>query len=276
MALLVAFCVALPGTAEAATAKVKDIDSDYYGSAQTYKFDITNDGKKDKVKVSYASKAVKVSVNGESALSVKVPKAGLYIDLKLITLKNGKDFLYLHAAGYSKGDDSATTVEGVYCYVDGKLKACFTNNIAKNVQYTTIKKIKVSGNTVKATYYAQSQRVGEMKFTYSYKYKNGTLKRAATSDSFKAYSNTADKMTTGYFTTAHKIKAKASASSKAKTVTLAKNTKVKVTQVSVKDKTMWFKMTTKSGTTCWVKNIGSCGSDGTYDTCLQEGGHLAG
>lgn len=261
LALLVAFCVSAPSAAEAATPSKKTIYSySTWSSAMSHRtatvsdYDVTNDGKKDKVKIVLSGtnrdwyESLAIYVNGKKALSSKL--GAFDCKIQLITLKNNKKFLYVESV-----ENNQDGLYGVYRYTGGKFKSCFTDDIVKGIVHCSISSLKVSGNSVKATYTVVSYGTGVSKLSYTYKYKKGTLKRASsTADSYSAISSSKGKYTKGYFTCAKKINAKASASTKAKTKTLKKGTKVKITKMVIKNKTMWLKVKTKSGTSCWIKS----------------------
>lgn len=280
LAALIALCIVMPNAAEAATPSMKPIvkaglenyDAKAHSKSKTVsKYDVTNDGKKDKVKVKLSSKkgsytiTAAVYVNGKKVFS----KGGIYeggsCSVQQITLKNGKKFVYIQIGSHS--DDSNFT--GIFKYSKGKLKACGTSNL-KGAHYSDIT-VKVSGNSVKATYHCQPYRVGITEFAFTYKYKKGTLKRSSTTSSVGIYKRYAG-YTKGYFTTSHKIKARAAASDKAKAKTLKKNTQVMVTKVALKGNTLWFKMVSKSGATYWVKNISKPCVEVKYplNACIKE------
>lgn len=275
LTLLIAVCVVMPHTAEAATPSLKTMCHVYKEGSGTAsktikKYDVTNDKKKDTVKVKLASGenafTLSVYINGKRALKTTAgTNWDAYCGLDLITLKNGKHYLYLYAGGGS--DDGG--LFGVYRYSKGKLKSIVNSRDAGNgftstwvIPYSANNKLKVSGNTVKVTFAGCSYRMGYVNWSYTLKYKKGTLKRTG-----KAANSC--KLDRSYVTAAHNIKAKTSASNKAKNKTLKKNTQVKLTKVIAKDKTMWFKVKTKSGQAYWIKNLAKYCDKGT-STCFKE------
>lgn len=267
LALFISLCVAQPSTAQAATPSVKTLFSYSYvgGNAAVTKtvkkYDVGGSSKKDTVKFKFdTDRSFSMSINGKRVYYNR--DGSMFEKVQLITLKNGKKFIYFYSEGSSTGADS-----GVYKYSDGELKKVFSGKIAKNLLYCHITSVKVSGNTVKANFAATDARFGLLKFSYSYKYKKGTLKRTSSSTStVTAYTcaKSDNVYSKGYFTAKHKVKAKASASSKAKTKTIKKGTKVKIVKAKVANKALWLKVKTKGGTTYWVKSADSCSSHSRY------------
>lgn len=277
MALAVLFCIAMPSTAQAATASSKTIynhkTSHKLGDLATVsKYDVTGDKKKDMLSFltekSGDDAKLTIYIGNYKALTVKAPKTNFAAKVKLLTLKNGKKFLFISTQGGS--DDEGLNNDGVYRYKSHKLKAVLKAKAAKGLRYNDIRSVKVSGNSVTVKYNAMSLTAGVMQFSYKYKYKKGTLKAASSSSVIKAHSTAANKMVTGWFTAAHNINAKASASSSAATKVLAADTKVKFTKVALKGKVLWFKVKSESGSSYWIKNSTKDDGNGTYDTCFKE------
>lgn len=276
LALLITFCAVMPNEAEAVTPSKKTIYSyNSYSnpySASTNEYDIDNDGNSDEVdfeawyRGSYTH-WLKIKVNGKTAYNSGKIYGTASFKVQLLTLENGKKFYYIECYG-----DNYDGIYGIYRYSKGTLKKCCSNEDVKGFSHSYINSIKLSGNKVLVNYRGLSNRFGNMKYSYTYKYQKGTLKRtSSTASKFSVQSSKTGKYTKGYFTAAHKIKAKSSVSSKSKTKTIYKNTKVKITKVAIKGKTMWFKVISKSGKTYWINNMSSaCTNSSAGNKCFKE------
>lgn len=105
-------------------------------------------------------------------------------DAKLISLKNGKKFLYLYAGA----EDGDGYVCGIYRYVSGKWKEVVDiASVFKNYGMHLNGNIaSVSGNNIKVRFYVMSWSTGPSTIDYTYTYKNGTLKRTGSYGIYKA------------------------------------------------------------------------------------------
>lgn len=105
-------------------------------------------------------------------------------DAKLISLKNGKKFLYLYAGA----EDGDGYVCGIYRYVSGKWKEVVDiASVFKNYGMHLNGNIaSVSGNNIKVRFYVMSWSTGPSTIDYTYTYKNGTLKRTGSYGTYKA------------------------------------------------------------------------------------------
>ena len=219
------------------------------------KYDITNDGQKDLLSIQVGNRFhnsyenIYFYINGQLCY-----KSELLFTCKvqLLTLKSGKKFIYFVSRGGS--DDG---YYNVLQYKGGKLKTVLNQYISKGIRHAWITKLKVSGNYVRVTFGNSPYATGYIKCTYNYKYKKGTLKRTKyTPKAVKYYirGKRGYTPTTGYITTACKLKVYKSASKKSKKSYLKKGTKVKIVAIKIKKKTMWFKLKPKSGKARWLKN----------------------
>jgi hypothetical protein len=225
---------------------------------KTYtKYDVTGDGKKDTVSFKSEMKNVftfRAYVNKKCALTVELDDYPYYYTtIKLITLKNGKKYLYLHLAG----DDDDGPYD-LYTYKNGKFKK--EVNLIKNVPngYMPTPEIsKVSGNKIyfKTTYCTDV--VGGMRYNFTYQYKSGKLK--LTSNTFKVTgygisSKGGIAKKAGTFSLAKSVKLYSKKTLKGKTFTLSKGTKVKVTKIYITSKTVSYYVKASNGKSGWLKD----------------------
>ncbi len=218
-------------------------------------YDITGDNEADKIRINTYQIddewmcGGNVEINGKTCYTLDPADYFLWIDVKLYTLKNGKNFLYIITTEYNDYATSAVLLQ----YKSGKLKTVvdFYKTVYKFGTPTYDCKVKkVSGNTMTLQFAINSYTTSGTKFQMKYKYKNGTLKRTSNKTStfslnFKRGKNT--------FTTNKKLTVYSSPTSK-KTKTLAKGTKIKITQIYQKGSQMYMKYkTTKTKKTGWIK-----------------------
>lgn len=238
---------------QAATASVVT-----FKESKTYtKYDVTGDGVKDTV--SFKSEMKKVFtfsayVNDECALTVELDGYPDYIStIKLVTLKNGKKYLYLHLAG----DDDMGPYD-LYTYKNGKFEK--EVNLIKNVPngyMPTAQISKVSGNKIyfKNTYC--SNVLGGIIYNTTYKYKSGKLKLTSNTYKIAGYGR-AEKggiaKKTSTFSLAKSVKLYSKKTLKGKTFTLSKGTKVKVTKIYITSKTVSYYVKTSNGKSGWLKD----------------------
>lgn len=171
------FCTVIPFKIEghAQSASLKKLKADV-----TYRsFDITGDGERDSFRIKQTGHrydfytGLQVLVNGN--ISYQINDTFCHTNAKLISLSNGKKFLFL----YSEMDEYDGPVCAILQYKNGKFKKVvdFRKNLIKHGTHPYGVVTSVSGNTIKAKAYVMSYSLGpsdyEMQFTYS----NGTLKQ---------------------------------------------------------------------------------------------------
>lgn len=143
-------------------------------------YDVTGDRKADTVYIylgrdsSYSYSSIYVYINQKLAFHSNTNF--YYLAAQLITLKNGKAFLYLKASG----DNDDADICGIYKVSNDKLKQIVDCNkgFGKKVGSHTGGEItKVSGNAMKVRFSVMAFMSGRTEAEYTYKYKSGTLKK---------------------------------------------------------------------------------------------------
>lgn len=150
-------------------------------------YDITGDRKKDTFYIKtipgkYDSYSTAVlSINGKAVWQVKNTRF-YEMKAKLITLSNGKPFLYLYAVS----DNGDGPVCGLFQYKSG--------NLRQVINFKTLFKdygmhqngdiVKLGKDRLTARFYVMSYSLGPSYVDYTYAYQSGTLKRTSTTGSF--------------------------------------------------------------------------------------------
>lgn len=152
------------------------------------KYDITGDGKADKIKFTkykkdaYDTYGVKIVVNGKTVYCNKTERSLEGPMAELLTLKNGKPFLHVYMV--IENDD--TSLDSIFYYKNGKLaEALNLHKLMSGYGSHLYSDIKVNGNSFKITQQIYSYTVGASKTTLTYAFSGSKLKRASnTSDLF--------------------------------------------------------------------------------------------
>lgn len=150
-------------------------------------YDITGDRKKDTFYIKTVPdkhgnySAAVVSINGKAVWQVKNT---YFFDVKakLITLANGKPFLYLYAVA----DNGGGPVCGLFQYQSGKLRQVinFRTLMQDYGIHPSGEIVRLGSNKVTARFYLMSYSLGPAYIDYTYTYQSGTLKRSSTMGSF--------------------------------------------------------------------------------------------
>lgn len=194
-------------------------------------FDITGDRKADKILIkilgndSDAGTGIEISVNGR--VKYRFDREYFYsVSARIYTLKNGKPFLYLYCEG-DNGDGPCILLQ----YKSGKFKKVidFQNMFSGYGYHSSGRVISISGNKINAEFSLMSYTLGSSYYTYTYKYKNGTLKRSGdigNVENMYTMSGVAKIMTAG-----KELKAYTSVKGKKKAFTVKKGGKVTVNKI---------------------------------------------
>lgn len=229
-------------------------------------YDITKDGKKDKIKLVKSGANLKVSINGKKALKITYPYEYIDYDCKYIQLKNGKRYLY-----FSLNDNNGMGTRGIYKYVSGVLKKQIDLDVLPGLsqKYTgkyiydhCVESVKVSGNSITVKYSGDLAQLGISEYKAKYIYKKGKLNKA-TSAAYISHS-------AGYgalgkkITVKKNLKAYKSRSTNTSYFTVKKNKQVTVMRLSGKRNALWIKV--KYGKkTGWIK------VKAAFDTSMFKG-----
>lgn len=170
-------------TTLAATAGVSEI----LKSDKTYtNFDLDGDGKKDKIVLKTKIERGYVFsayfwINGKKVYTLANKNTTYeYATYLVITLQNGKKYIYVGMEGANSG----ISLDQIFEYRKGAItKVANISNMMKDyqgasyVQLFPIKNIRVSGNKITVDFTAMNFSIGTGLFTIEYKYKNGKLMR---------------------------------------------------------------------------------------------------
>lgn len=255
----ICLCTALtmaPAHAKAA-GKVKNPAIVRLKPGKTYtKYDITGDKKKDKIKITLEKrdesdfiKQITVSVNGK-----KIVKKGIgsfYYKTSLVTLKNGKIYLWVK----SSSEDADDTWGCLYQYCKGKLekKLKFDGYVKKYYYHLSTDVVKVSGNTLTVKQSNMTSPLGEAVYKYDYKYENGKFHIVSrTAAIVKASYSYRTKSSWGTLKN-NKMLYTSPSTSKSTGVAVTAGTKAKATSIYMCDKFISVKIKTADGKTGWLK-----------------------
>ena len=157
---------------------------------RVYKYDLDGNRKTDRIVLKTRRSGYNISgvfyVNGKKVYSL--PKTDCdYAGYRIITLANGKRFIYAWTEGPNPGISSHRILQ----YHKGKMKTvCILTNLMKNYQGASYVSwypnsgITVSGNSIKVRFVSMNWTTGAMEYVIPYKYKNGTLVRSGYSGYF--------------------------------------------------------------------------------------------
>lgn len=215
--------------------------------SKTYKkYDVTGDGKADKIKISFKRVGergydgrLRIYVNGKLAYDNTASDC-IYWNVGLVRLKNGKAFFDIRNLVSSDDVD----LHRLYKYDDGKFKVAYDflkyyEGYAHNVA-TAVYKVK--GNTIYASIYGQFWKTGGIGHNIKIQYKNGKLKRVSTYCPISYGSEEKNR-----WTATKKIKVYKKPGSKEVIYTLKKGDVIKINKVVYKNKKIYFQVKNKNG-----------------------------
>jgi hypothetical protein len=175
--------------------------------------------------------------------------------MKLITLSNGKKYLYLHLAG-----DDDYGPYSLYIYENGMFTEAV--NLIENQPsgyLPTVEVKKVSGNKIvfKNTYCTDV--LGGIRYESTYQYKSGELKLTSKTYKLQGYGwgESGIATTTQMFSLTRTVKLYGTKTLKGNTISLKKGTKVKVTKIYISSKTVSYYLKAENGKSGWLKDCGN-------------------
>lgn len=217
------------------------------------RYDITGDGKKDRIKVVRKKSqydgcwnGADIYVNNTKACAIN--KAFMDMSIRIITLSNGKPFLCLRGGT----DNDISVFHGLYQYRNGKIVQVVNFINETYGRPVNEAKIYLSGNTVRVRTEAMSYSLGYCTTEFTYKYQKGTLLR--TSNYGKYIKLNAANKRTGLFAAAMNIQAYTTPTSGSKAFVIRKNTGVKILNFWIAGNKMYIRV--KNGSkTGWIKAV---------------------
>lgn len=244
--LLCSLCTSVKGATPGVTALQNN---------KTYKsYDLNGDRKKDSIQLkTYTSNYRTVAsfyVNGKKVYTL--PKTDCYTaGYRIITLKNGKHFIY----ACTEGPNSGISQHMVLQYKGSKMNKIinFTSLMklyqgASYINWYPNDGITVSGNTIKVNFTSMNWTLGARSFTFTYKYSGGTLKRASYGGNITSY------MPTKYVA-AKKFAVYKKVDSSSKAFYVFKGNKVTVSKYHLKNGKLWLQIKNSRGKTGWIKSL---------------------
>lgn len=215
--------------------------------SKTYKkYDVTGDGKADKVKIvmkrigenGYDGR-LRIYVNGKLAYD-NIASDCIYWSVGLVFLKNGKTFFNIMSLVSSDDVD----LHKLYQYKYGKFTVAYdflkyyegyAHNVSAGVD-------SVKGNTIYASICGQFWKTGGIGHNIKIQYKNGKLKRVSNYCPISYGSERKNRWTAN-----RKIKAYKNPGSKKVIYTIKKGDVIKINKVVYKNKKIYFQVKNKNG-----------------------------
>lgn len=240
-----------PHEAYAAPKATKGAEIHTLKENQTYtKYDITGDGQPDTIQIethyNYYGQGTRFYININDLYYVC--ETYYYgVTARLVKLANGTPYLYL-CAGADNGDAEAC---GLWQYKGGSLKRVVDCNkgFGTKIGYHPGGDIaKVSGNSITFTFTQMSYYAGSISADFTYKYKNGSLKKASNVGKLQV----GFKKTKNTYKALKKIKVYKNTKCKSVKFTVKKSQKVKFLKAYVKGNTVRFQVRA-GGKTGWIK-----------------------
>lgn len=251
-----------PAVAHAAPKATKGAEIHTLKENQTYtKYDITGDEKPDSILIEThynyygQSDYFYVNINGDRW---RFDAYHYSVTARLITLANGTPYLYLCAAA----DNDDAEVCSIWKKDGDYLRRVIDCNkgFGTKIGYHPGGDIaKVSGNSITFTFTQMSYYAGGISADFTYKYKNGSLKKTSSTGKLQVGS----KKTKNTYRALKKIKVYKNTKCKSVKFTIKKGQKVKFLKAYVKGNTVRFQVKA-GGKTGWVKLPTSCSSSLMY------------
>lgn len=233
-------------------------------SKPTKKYDVTGDGKADKIEIkklnkskewgdSYSYQGFKVLVNGKTIL--KNNEIFDYYRLDIFLIKT-KTYSYFKIDRWDCGDMGAT--ENIYKYSKNQLKKCISlRNIEKKYEGWIFhyKISSVKAHSIKIKIEGQTGMLGETKSSFELKVGKGgklSLAKKVVGVSCKIWLDD-HLVTPKYLITTKKIQVYKNEGTTKKAFSIKKGSKVKITKVSIRKKKPTYYCITKSGKKGWIK-----------------------
>lgn len=233
-------------------------------SKPTKKYDVTGDGKADKIEIKKLNKTksgvfnyyhgYKILVNGKTVLNNTTAD---YFCLDVFFIKT-KKYNYFKITEWYEDKVSATT-DIIYKYSGKRLKKCVDlRNMEKKYEGWVFKYniSSVKSDSIKIKTDGQTGMLGSTNSSFELKVgKNGklTLAKKVTGISCKIWSND-HYITPKYLTTTKKIQVYKNEGTTKKAFSIKKGSKVKITKVSIRKKKPTYYCVTKSGKKGWIKS----------------------
>ena len=205
-------------------------------------YDLDSNGKKERLL--YKENAI--YVNGRKVYSLN----GYETDCRLLTLRNGKRFLYVFAGE----DGSPYSSYKILRYRSGKMYvAADLSGLMKNYHNSSVimwagnTGVWVADNTVRVFISEMNWTVGSKVFAIEYTYSNGTLKRKGYGGNIIGKNE--------YLYTAKAFSTYKTPGSKTKAFTLKSGAKVSVTGYYLKNNVLYLKLKNVQGKSGWIKAL---------------------
>lgn len=248
--LTAAIFLAAPVTVQAKASSVR------LNVNRTYEqYDLTGDGKADRLKVSsdrldrYTYRDYRIHLNGKKALSVATGR--LVFDLKIERLQLDNKKIYLAIIPVS--DNGDVPGAAIYQCKGGRFsKAADLNDMSKIGYHNSVRIIKAAGNKITVEHSVMSYALGSISFRLDYQYKNGKLVQVTTKPKLTDFYLKHIKK--AYWTSNYTLPVLRSLGGK-RVATLKKGQKAKIDRIclNAKHNKIYLHVKIKGGRSGWVK-----------------------
>lgn len=213
-------------------------------------YDLDGNRRKDSIMLKTTGKRYNLSasfyVNGKKVYSL--PKKDCYsAGYRMITLKNGKHFIY----AWTEGANPLVSSHRLLQYSKGKMKTvCILGNFIRDYQsgcyleWYENPAITVSGNSIRVKLHSMNWTTGGITFVINMSYKNGTLVRSGYSGNLTRSESC--RVSKDFYT--YK-----SPGSRSKAFKVRKGENVVIKKYYVKQEKLYFQVRRANGQTGWIK-----------------------
>lgn len=240
-------------TALKKTVKKYDVTGDKKPDKITFKLKASKWGNSytDSLAISINGKKTKLKIDGKTVSKITDNAGGLASTIQLITMKNGRPFLYVRYLG-DNGDGTFALLR----YKGGKLVSVASDNdIPKKFtsSHRFLLSVKPSGNKISITYQPMTLFAGviNLKYTYTVTSK-GTLKKVKKGDAYTKYDYTTKAVWRAPLTASATFTAYTSTSMKEKAFTIYAQDQVDILKSYFTSDKLLFKVRNAWGETGWV------------------------
>lgn len=223
------------------------------------KYDVTGDGAADKLSIKKSSGNGKyyewklfIRVNGKRVGTIgTVHDSYASATITYLRTKNKKPFMFIKMVGVNSDGPY-----GVYKYRNGKLVKLLTPTSEIAAKYCGahkyIESVRVKGKKVIVCYGSLTCTMAYARYSYTYLYKSGKLRRtSAKASSLQSYQNTdIENLNFSFRTKLYKH-----AGSKSVKCVAPANAQVTIVGLKCVSKRPWFKVKLASGKTGWIKGL---------------------
>lgn len=256
-------CVLLGALPAKAATGVKTLCK-YTSKTRTVSADVTGNGKKDKVRLTFTKdpdndwvREARIYVNGKKVLSIKDESNYYSVSLRHIRMSKSKVFLQI----ISHTDNDYHTFNRIYRYDKKKKKLVPALDLYKSKLNSAEEVVKATSKEIQVRHELQPQETGRISWKFSYTYKNGKFKLKSSTAEVKSILGTMGSMEQdsygayfkkNQFVVANPLTFYPSTSLKKTAFTARRQDKLKMKKIKVSGNKVYLQFQ-KSGKTGWQR-----------------------